>query len=265
MFQGIRRRPSASGIIAVLALVFAMTGGAYAAGRYIITSTKQIKPSVLKQLRGAAGSAGTPGAKGETGPAGPAGAKGEAGTGTAGNEGKAGAPGTSVTSKEIKVGEPACEKRGGVELTAVSGKTDICTGAPWPAGGTLPKGQTETGAWSASSYNVPSAGEVSISISFPIPLPEASEEGFYLDKAETGAGHGRGGCEGTVAKPTAPEGVLCIYTAEEENENMREGATGHPVFDEEPGYQTAGTVMRFEAEAEPAKLVANGAWAVTAK
>jgi hypothetical protein len=35
-----------------LALVFAMSGGAYAARRFVITSTKQIKPSVLKSLSG---------------------------------------------------------------------------------------------------------------------------------------------------------------------------------------------------------------------
>jgi hypothetical protein len=33
-----------------LALVFAMTGGAYAARKIIITSTKQISPKVLKKL-----------------------------------------------------------------------------------------------------------------------------------------------------------------------------------------------------------------------
>ncbi|MGH2879601.1 MAG: hypothetical protein ACRDK4_08360, partial [Solirubrobacteraceae bacterium] len=54
-----------------LALVFAMTGGAYAAKKYLITNTKQISPKVLKQLKGA---------KGPAGPAGP--------------EGKAGAPGS---------------------------------------------------------------------------------------------------------------------------------------------------------------------------
>lgn len=37
--------------IAIVALVFAMTGTGIAASRYIITSTSQIKPSVLKELR----------------------------------------------------------------------------------------------------------------------------------------------------------------------------------------------------------------------
>jgi hypothetical protein len=37
--------------IALTALVFAMTGTGIAASRYIITSTSQIKPSVIHELR----------------------------------------------------------------------------------------------------------------------------------------------------------------------------------------------------------------------
>ena len=51
MFSALRRRlhVSPTAVIATLALVFALTGGAYAAsGRVLITSTKQIKPSVLE-------------------------------------------------------------------------------------------------------------------------------------------------------------------------------------------------------------------------
>lgn len=40
-----------SNAIALVALVFAMTGTGIAATHYVITSTSQIKPSVLKQLR----------------------------------------------------------------------------------------------------------------------------------------------------------------------------------------------------------------------
>jgi hypothetical protein len=56
--------------IAWLALFFALGGTSVAASRYIITSTKQIKPSVLKKLHGARGPAGRAGAAGPQGPPG---------------------------------------------------------------------------------------------------------------------------------------------------------------------------------------------------
>ena len=62
MFSVIRRRATYANVAMTLALVFAMTGGAYAAKKWVITSTKQIKPSVLKQLTGKAGPGGPPGA-----------------------------------------------------------------------------------------------------------------------------------------------------------------------------------------------------------
>jgi hypothetical protein len=58
--------------VAVLALVFAVSGGAYAAGSYLITSTKQISPSVLAQLKGNASANDAKGASGAQGPAGAA-------------------------------------------------------------------------------------------------------------------------------------------------------------------------------------------------
>jgi hypothetical protein len=66
-------------VVATLALVLAMTGGAMAADKYLITSIKQIKPSVRRSLRGERGKVGM------QGPMGPAGAQGP--------EGKPGAPG----------------------------------------------------------------------------------------------------------------------------------------------------------------------------
>ena len=63
------KRPSVSLIIAMLALFISLGGAATAATHYLITSTKQISPKVLKKLekagpRGAPGAAGTAGASG---------------------------------------------------------------------------------------------------------------------------------------------------------------------------------------------------------
>ncbi len=88
-----RRRFSYANVAATLALVFSMSGGALAARHYLITSTKQIKPSVLKTLRGKRGATGAKGATGATGPAGPRGA-----SGATGGSGAAGAAGTFSTA-----------------------------------------------------------------------------------------------------------------------------------------------------------------------
>jgi hypothetical protein len=73
------RRPSIPTLLALLALFFALGGTAIAARHYLITSTSQIKPSVLKALKGKVGSAGPQGPMGQQGPAGPAGATGPQG------------------------------------------------------------------------------------------------------------------------------------------------------------------------------------------
>ena len=85
-----RRHLTYANVAATLALVFAMSGGALAAKHYLINSTKQINPKVLKKLHGSRGPAGRPGsqgpqgrpgAQGTAGPAGPAGPAGESGRG----------------------------------------------------------------------------------------------------------------------------------------------------------------------------------------
>lgn len=72
-------------VAATLALVFAMSGGALAARHYLITSTRQINPAVLKKLHGARGAVGPTGPVGPQGPTGEAGPKG--GRGPTGLEG----------------------------------------------------------------------------------------------------------------------------------------------------------------------------------
>jgi hypothetical protein len=102
-------RLSYANVAATLALVFSMTTGAVAASRYLITSTRQIKPSVLAKLRGAGtpGPRGLPGAEGRAGPDGKPGPEGTPGPegkagpeGKPGPEGKAGASGLSQAELE---------------------------------------------------------------------------------------------------------------------------------------------------------------------
>lgn len=80
--------PSPTTIIAALALFFALGGSAIAANHYLITSTSQIKPSVLSKLHGHAGVegpqgtvgvAGANGSNGAPGPQGPQGSQGPQG------------------------------------------------------------------------------------------------------------------------------------------------------------------------------------------
>jgi hypothetical protein len=74
-----RRRFTYANVTATLALVFAMSGAAIAGHHYLINSTKQINPKVLKALKGrtgARGPAGAPGAPGATGATGTTGATG---------------------------------------------------------------------------------------------------------------------------------------------------------------------------------------------
>jgi hypothetical protein len=57
-------------VAATLALVFSMSSGALAAKHYLITSTSQIKPTVLRSLRGQEGPRGLAGLQGPPGPQG---------------------------------------------------------------------------------------------------------------------------------------------------------------------------------------------------
>ena len=273
MFSAIRRRLhlSPATAIAVLALVFAMSGGAYAASRYVITSTKQISPKVLKDLQGRAGAkgatgatgpAGAAGAKGETGAAGSAGAKGE--TGPAGEPGKKGTNGLS--------GKAGAEGKEGKE------------GSPWTDGGTLPSGSSEKGAWS-TSIHVPAGGgaeEAAGAISFQIPLA-TDPKAFYFTEKEVEEGEhaeengepafGSSGCKGTAESPEAPKGTLCIFTGggsleQYEWENVAFGGLEDPHGSGTSNGGLAGPtgeLVLFHSTKSPSNMFAEGSWAVTAE
>jgi hypothetical protein len=91
-----RKHLSYANVVATLALIFAMSGGAFAASRYLLHSTRQISPGVLKALKGRRGKTGLAGNLGPIGPQGIAGPPGE--KGPKGEQGKVGPAGFSPAS-----------------------------------------------------------------------------------------------------------------------------------------------------------------------
>ena len=124
-------------VVVALVLLFTMSGGALAANHYLITSTKQISPKVLKKLKGNAGKKGAKGAQGPTGPQGPTGA-----TGAKGIEGPKGATGE----------------------------------AGFSALSTLPPGASESGEYGIETPGGTAGETLETSASFPIPLAEDAPE-----------------------------------------------------------------------------------------
>jgi len=233
VFLVVGRRLTYANVVLTFALVFAMSGGAFAAKRYLITSNKQISPKVLKSLQGMAGKPGANGVSGSQGAAGAVGAVGPAGPqGPAGPKGENGLEGVSVTGTESRAKIGPC-KEGGSEFKTASAVTFACNGEKGkegPAGPlleALPAGKTLRGAWAATGFGEagfpnPGVGKVKTAVSFVFPLSFEPAR-HYIAKGE-GAGEGKeapsivsGECTGNSEKPGAAEGQLCVFGEDEEN------------------------------------------------
>lgn len=176
----IRRGLTYTNVTVTLALVFAMTGGAYAASKYLITSTTQISPRVLSQL-----------------------------------------------SEKAKASDTAQNY--------------------------LPAGKTEIGVW---GFSLQAAGVVREPLSFPIPLTaiigednvdviEPGQEGKQFAKE----------CPGTIAKPAAIPGYLCLYSSMLEAPYVGDGTP-----------RTGGVVLAFYVAAAKNGVFGTsdeGTWAVS--
>jgi hypothetical protein len=272
MLSVMRKRLTYTNVAVTLALVFAMSGGAYAAGRYVITSTKQIKPGVLAQLKGRAGSVGP------QGPAGPAGAQGA--TGAAGAAGAKGEPGASG-----KEGPPG--KNGENGKNGTTGFTE-----------TLPAEKTETGAWSGVgteetivpiSFNIPLAEPLSASAVHyrPNPFPpfttipsctgktgtelaECEEKKKVAEKTKAEEEASRKGieksCPGNTGEPKALPGNLCVYTGYNAGEYGEVLGIDTPASSGFPqaGASASGALIQAVPKSGSPFVFMTGTWAVTA-
>lgn len=143
-----RRRISYANVAATLALVFSMSGGALAANHYLISSTKQISPKVLKKLK----VKGATGKTGAIGPAGPAGASGK--EGSQGKEGASGTYPTTLTSGHSESGNYA--------VAAGDSKTGFMTEGisfPVPLAGTLDESHASWLQEGTTSSSCPGPGQ----------------------------------------------------------------------------------------------------------
>jgi hypothetical protein len=259
MFDRLRERFGTAGLlVAVIALIFALAGGAYAASGGLNAKQKKEVKKIAKSFQGK-------GPKGDTGASGPAGSAGPPGpAGAAGKDGAPGAPGADgIDGKDGKNGENG----------ACSVANPECV---------LPSGATETGSWFSDG------SEQYVALSFPLQLeaPIDSNSGceeeaaartnschvFYIgpNGHEINPGTGEeetvatAECSGSAEAPTAEPGNLCVYTGHA-SELL---GLSQAIFDiggagNEVGTSVAGALMQvFPLGATP---LAFGTWAVTAE
>ena len=114
------------------------------------------------------------------------------------------------------------------------------------AAGILQSGKTETGTW---AFTKNSPGQIRVPLSLPIPTKEPLHVGFAQSGEEDPSPH----CVGSVAKPTADPGYLCVYSEQHEDPLNALG----PV-------RTSGVVLIYESNSTAAPQVNEGTWAATA-
>jgi hypothetical protein len=294
MFRTIKKHLTPGTIMAFVALVFALTGGAFAAsggsgsgaparatastGGSTATATAAKKkkaapkstrgPAGPKGATGATGATGVTGATGPAGATGPMGAAGATGATGAGTPGEPGKPGEGVTIKKLTKTEAACNKEGGTEFSNASSKPSFACNGQTGYAETLPAGKSEYGTFEATHYTAGNPGEEEFRepVSFQVPLEESLEEGkfHFVLYGETFPGE----CAGSYEAPTAAPGYLCVYESFASRVEGSETEVANPEIQSSKNAGKVGksgailTFITTEFGAGSARI--EGDWAVTA-
>jgi hypothetical protein len=304
MFQKLCNHLSYANVAATLALVFALTGGAFAASsrsgggspaKATVSVTPVAATTAKKKAKapargpagpkGATGAAGATGATGPAGATGPSGAQGSAGpngtNGTNGEPGKEGTPGKegeSVKSKAYTGSE--CPEGGSEFKVGAKTPTYACNGEKGVIhpGETLAPEASETGAWTAGVVTLGTplpVGDVLLVpvASFTIPLgkPLGELEVHYVNPAgeeviENGGRTVQPPLAGCPGKAAKPEATPGNFCVYAERE---EGVVSGSVNIHQPGtplIEGAGTTGAVEdfKVTGTQQPESFGTWAVTA-
>ena len=258
MISRIRQKLGPAGfIVAIVALVAALAGGAYAASGALTGKQKKEVEKIAKKFAGVPGKDGAPGATGPAGAAGKDGANGKAGA-----DGKAGLDGKSV---ELGTAAPADCKFGGTTVQVAgeppATKKFVCNGETGYSE-TLPSEATETGTW----WFVGNGEEVAAApISFPIPLSAADAAAITVNVWRESKPTKPAACTGTPDAPEAEAGALCLYVPTAA-ESVGFAITAEKVLKPslaEPGVGTSGALLRTDGFISAEKYM-GGSFAITA-
>jgi hypothetical protein len=261
-------------VVAIVALVVALAGGAYAAQQGLNGKQKNEVKKIAKKF---AGQDGAPGATGPQGPKGDAGATGPAGKdgadgedGAPGADGEDGAPGADGEPGMCSAEEPECTLAAGGVLTGVWSITGNAHVSPAaisfpvrvsPAPTALL--QTE---FAGEKIGIElKDGETAIYGPWPCAVgtgcifDEAEEEAFPERLEEANAAW-VAACGGSATTPEAESGFLCIY-----RKDTAGGAVlpspGLPLASKSEAAHTFGVTVPFEFSASGGYI--RGSWAVT--
>lgn len=232
MFSRLHNKLGSAGlVVAVIALVAALCGVAFAAGGLSKQQENRVKQLIKKNgTPGKTGPAGAQGPKGDPGAKGDAGPKGDAGApGAPGKDGKNGTDGEDGLCSE---GEPEC---------------------------VMPSGATITGTYAANSAGRTESDKAYFSISFPLRIPSLLVDPSAHIKVILPGEPSTTECPGSTTSPEAEPGYLCVYEIERQNaRGIIESVPYNQNYD-----PSSGVILFFEPVTEGESVHAIGTWAVT--